>query len=135
LVLDKWCDDWQVPPEYREYWRNQISIKVTDIIGCPALTFDDNGKRALWVRPEWLNCGVIAHEQAHNAYALLTITDKANFIIDLQPLLTDPLIKRLSSLKQHYFIPGKEVEAHAEIYRFIGQSMPEDLKKYYPKLF
>jgi len=28
-----------------------------------------------------------------------------------------------------------DIEGHAEVYRYIGEKMPEQLKRYYPMLF
>jgi hypothetical protein len=132
-TLTRWMADWGVPSEWDAYWRSQIVISLKDDIPYPAGTYGQDGKRFLNVRPEWLNPGVIAHEQAHNSYALLSETDRIAFG-QLHGSLksTDPLMKLLYS-KNTYGL-SSDVEGHAEVYRYIGQQMPIELKKYYPRL-
>jgi hypothetical protein len=131
VVFDKWFNDYQVPMDEWDYWRNKIEVDVTDTLSYPAATWDTPNGRHLAVRPEYLNAGIIAHEQAHNSYALLTITDKANFAIDLEPLKKTGIVQYLFSVNSYGL--SNPVESHAEIYRYI--SVPLELRKYYPKLF
>ena len=134
VIFQKWYDDYLVPVEYRDYWRNQIEIEVTDTLPYEAATWEVNGKRHLAVRPEWLNAGVIAHEQAHNSYALLTECEKLAFA-DLHTKLkkSNEMVKYLYSINSYGL--HNDIEGHAEIYRYLGQGMPQELKQYYPKLF
>jgi hypothetical protein len=134
-VFDKWMLDYRVPPENRDHWRNAIEIEVTSALEPPAATWDNHstGKRHLAVKPEYLNPGVLAHEQAHNSYALLTAQQKREFSAAYTPLkTTDPLITYLYSINGY----GKtsDIEGHAELYRYLCEKMPAVLKKYYPKL-
>jgi hypothetical protein len=133
-VLNKWFEIYNVPEQYRGFWQDRIAVTVTVEISYPAGTWDQDGVRHLAVRPEWLNPGVIAHEQAHNSYALLTDSQKAEFSSVYNPLKdTDSFIKLLYS-KNTYGL-SNDIEGHAEVYRYLGEKMPEQLKKYYPKLF
>ena len=138
-VVEKWLTDWQVPAEYWEYWKTQITItlKYPLIVGgreVPACAYGSGGRRYLEVEPQWLNAGVIAHEQAHNSYALLTAEQRAQFEEASAPLMqTDEYIKLLFS-KNVYGL-SSVVEGHAEVYRYIGEKMPDELKQFYPKLF
>lgn len=131
VVFDKWFNDYQVPMDYWDYWRNKIEIEVTDTLNYPAATWDIPNGRHLAIKPEYLNAGILAHEQAHNSYSLLNVTDKANFAIDLEPLKNVGVIKYLFSVNSYGLT--SPVEAHAEIYRYI--SVPLELRKYYPRLF
>jgi hypothetical protein len=145
VTTNKWLLDWGVPTQYWDYWKNAIDIQVYEIYPAsvmamgisqdtPAVTWDAGGKRHLAIKPGWLNAGVIAHEQAHNSYALLTPPQKVAFSAVYTPLkATDPLIKLLY-LKNTYGLTN-DVEGHAEVYRYIGQQMPTQLKQYYPLLF
>ena len=133
-MLNKWFETYGVPEQSREFWRNQIAVTITVDIPYPAGTWDENGIRHLAVRPEWLNPGVIAHEQAHNSYALLTDSQKTEFSSIYNVLKdTDSLIKLLYSINTYGL--SNDIEGHAEVYRYLGEKMPEPLKKYYPKLF
>lgn len=133
-AMDKWLTDWKVPVEYHNHWRNAIVINVTETIPYPAQAWEQYGIRHLDVRPEWVNAGVIAHEQAHNSYALLTDRGKQEFgLVYPSLILTDPLIKLLYSINSYGLT--SYIEGHAELYRYLGQSLPDVLKEYYPKLF
>jgi hypothetical protein len=133
-VMDKWFEIYSVPEQYRGFWQDRIAATVTVEISYPAGTWDQDGIRHLAVRPEWLNPGVIAHEQAHNSYALLTGSQKTEFSSIYSHLKeTDSLIKLLYSINTYGL--SNEIEGHAEVYRYLGEKMPEQLKKYYPKLF
>jgi len=136
-VLNKWLIDWCVPTVWWESWRTQIVITLRDDISNPAWTYDgDDRKRHLEVRPEWLVPGVIAHEQAHNSYAMLT--NKEGFELAYHIVQRDYSFRLLYELKSHIMDQiddkGKHVEAHAEIYRYLGHRMPKILKRFYPLL-
>lgn len=130
-VFAVWYESYAVPAEHRDYWRHQIVITIDDTLNYPACAWGIRNKRYLSVRPEWCNAGVIAHEQAHNSYDLLSFDQIINFKNDYTPLIKSDL-KLLFS--KHPYGLTSYVEAHAEIYRYLGQAMPESLKKYYPKL-
>ena len=130
VVFRMWFVGWDVPIEHRGYWRHSIEISVDDKLSYPAATWGMDNKRYLSVRPEYLNAGVLAHEQAHNSYSMLA--DPAGFAQTYHKVKSHKLIKLLFS-KNKYGLTS-DVEAHAEIYRYLGQSMPEELKKFYPKL-
>lgn len=144
-IITKWLTDWKVPAAYWEYWRNAIVIQIYDFWppemlatglqpDTPAATWEADGKRHLASLAKWLNPGVIAHEQAHNSYALLSDAEKLAFSAVYTPLKdNDPLIKYLYSVNNYGLT--SDIEGHAEVYRYLGDEMPEVLKKYYPKLF
>jgi hypothetical protein len=134
-VINKWMHDYQVPAANYDYWRKVIEIQVTDKLAFPAATGQKccSRKRFLKVKPEYLNPGVLAHEQAHNSYALLTKQQKKEFSAAYTPLKTsDPLIAYLYTINTYGLTT--DIEGHAEIYRYLCEKMPEALKKYYPKL-
>jgi hypothetical protein len=65
---------------------------------------------------------------------LLTPAMKANFSAVYTTLKnTDPLIRLLYS--QNTYGLTNDVEGHAELYRYLGEKMPEQLKQFYPKMF
>ena len=143
-IINMWLTGWKVPEKYWDHWRNAIVIQVydswpPDMLSAyirpdtPAATWDAGGKRHLASLAKWLNPGVIAHEQAHNSYALLSGGDKSAFSKTYTPLKnTDPLIKYLYSINPYGLT--NDIEGHAEIYRYLGETMPEALKRFYPKL-
>ncbi len=132
--IDKWAEDYHVPIENRSYWKIAIIIKLDNTISYPAQTYGLDGIRHLDVRPEWLNSGILAHEQSHNSYALLTEGERSSFAEENHRLSTmDKMIQMMRKEKRYSLTD--DIEAHAEIYRYLGNQMPESLKKYYPKLF
>jgi hypothetical protein len=144
-VMTEWLRQWSVPSEYWTHWREAIVVQLYDVwpsemlatgikADTPACTWESGGKRHLASLAKWFNPGVIAHEQAHNSYALLTAKQKAEFSAAYTSLKdTDPLIKYLYSINSYGLT--SDIEGHAEVYRYIGDKMPEQLKKYYPKFF
>jgi len=133
-ALEEWEKNYNVPGIYRDYWKTKIVMTLDANLPYPAATYELDGIRHLTIRPEWVNPGVIAHEQAHNSYSLLTEEQKVEFSVIYTPIKTaDPLIAFLYS-RNSYGLTN-DIEGHAEVYRYIGEEMPEVLKKYYPKLF
>lgn len=144
-VIAKWLTDWAVPEQHWDYWKTAIDIQIYETYppsliamgitqATAALTWEAGGKRRLAVKPQWLNPGVVAHEQAHNSYALLTPSQRTMFSAVYTPLRDSaPLVKFLYS-KNPYGLTS-DIEGHAEIYRYIGAQMPAQLKPFYPRLF
>ena len=145
-VLLKWFFEWGAPPDYWEFWKSKIQINVydnwpSDILDewntikadTPAFTVEINGVRELDVLAKWLNPGVIAHEQAHTSWSLLSDSEKNEYgAISGLLMGSDPMIVLLFDTNKYGLI--SVIERHAEIYRYIGDKMPDELKKYYPKL-
>lgn len=70
------------------------------------------------MEPEWLNPGVIAHKQAHNAYASLSNKQKTDFAAIYTPLIdTDTIIVLL--YPQNKYGLTNVIEGNAEIYRYL----------------
>ena len=134
-IILEWFVQYNVPDEYRGYWLDQIHIEVDPEYQYPAGVWDcANGKRCMKIQPGYLNPGVIAHEQAHNSYALLTEGQKVAFNYKYVTLKdTDRLISYLFTINTYGLTNA--IEGHAEIYRYIAEKMPEELKQFYPKLF
>jgi len=143
-IINKWLTGWEVPNEHWTYWKSTIDLQVYAIYPAsliamglkpdtPAGTWESGGRRHLAIKPQWLNPGVIAHEQAHNSYALLTSDQKVGYSNVYSTLKnSDPTIRLLYSKNQYGLT--NDVEGHAEVYRYIGQWMPEQLKIFYPRL-
>ena len=143
-MLEQWITDWAVPQENVEHWKTAIGIEVYNewpsnklawgiTPTTPAMSWEVGGKRYLACLARWFNTGVIAHEQAHNSYSLLSEEEKKTFQDTYTPLMTsDPLVKLMR--KEHAYAGVSYVEAHAEVYRYLGQEMPVSLIPFYPKL-
>lgn len=132
-AIEKWMDDYGVPAEHRDFWKTKIAIKLDSDLRYPAAAQDYRGGRLVTIRPEFVNSGVIAHEQAHNSYALLSGRDKKAFSKEYSALKgTDPLIVKLYEVNGYGLT--NDVEGHAELYRYLNEYMPRVLKKYYPGL-
>jgi hypothetical protein len=149
-VFKTWFTRWAVPVANWDYWYQAIDIHVQDgwtleQIGMlpygyktPAYTYEADGIRHFYCLATWWTPGVVAHEQAHNSYALLTEAQKDQYEIAYQQCQNDPYIKLLHSQNTYMNAldaHSRHVEAHAEVYRFLGQQVPEELKRFYPKLF
>lgn len=135
-----------VPAENWDYWRTAIVIAIYDTwpddmlakglaADTPACTWEENGVRHLASLAKWFNPGVISHELAHGSKAFLTTQQFTDFVTAYKSLLeTDELLKYLYSVKAPTW-GDHDTEWHAEIYRYLGEQMPEELRAYYPKLF
>jgi len=144
IIIAEWLSNYDVPVEFWEYWKATIDIQVYDVypdnmiawgVSPDALAFawEQDGKRHIAIKPAFLNKGVIAHEQAHNSYALLTDEQRAEFSLVYNQIKdTDPLIKYLYSINPYGLT--SDIEGHAEIYRYLQGEIPVELLKYYPKL-
>ena len=131
--LLKWFETYNVPTEYRPFWMDKIVVELTDEIPYPAGTWEQDGVRHLAIRPEYLNPGVIAHEQAHNSYSLLTDTQKQEFSLKWNIFKdTDPLLRLIYSTNGYGLT--NPTEGHAEAYRYGWDKIPAVLKPYYPRL-
>lgn len=143
-VITKWLTDWKVPVEYWDFWRSQIQIHIydewtQDVItkfgiqpGWLAFATIEDGKPALYCKASYFNAGVVAHEMAHNTYYHLLDTDQVAFKGDYEELLhTDSQLQYFATQR----VPPNNIELHAEVYRFLGETTPAQLKHYYPKLF
>lgn len=132
-AIEQWMDDYGVPAEHREFWKTKIAIKLDPDLRYPAAAQDWRGGRLVTIRPAFVNSGVIAHEQAHNSYALLSGKEKKAFSREYGALKgTDPLIVKLYEVNGYGLT--NDVEGHAELYRYLNEYMPRVLKKYYPGL-
>ncbi len=128
-IVENWLDSWGVTD--KEFWRSQVSRELIDGLAFPALTYSEI--KLTQINPQWANPGVVAHESAHISYSFLSETEKAEFKTTLEEnLKTSPLMKLLS--EKNSYMNTNVVEAHAECYRFIGEKLPEIMKKFYPRL-
>jgi len=123
-VVSRWKREWNVPDDW------QGTIVLSEAMPYPGWTIGD----VISIRPSWANPGVIAHEVAHVVYALLTDAEKDLFVAAYaDALATDPLVKLMA--QQHSYALTSSIEGHAECYRYLGMSLPETLKRFYPGLF
>lgn len=130
-VVNKWLMDWRVPKEYWQFWVDYVDIELSVDVKVAA-SYQNGKRRRILVNPYWLNCGVISHEQGHNSLALLEFHEFKSFPDVLAyHFETNDMIKYLSKKKDL----SDPIEAHAELYRYINERLPDDLKVYYPKLF
>jgi hypothetical protein len=132
-VLSKWMIDWEVPARNCYYWDGMVEVHLDPSLNFPAGAYEYQGKRHIVAKPSWFNPGVVAHEQAHNIYALLTEGEKVAWVTEFNIAKGNKLVKYMFSL--HGYGKDNPVEGHADIYRYLGQSMPEQLKYFYPRLF
>jgi len=144
-VLEQWLAERQVPAEYHDFWKNQISIRLDDAwppemltgglkADTPAATWAEGERRVLASLCKWFNVGVIAHEQAHNSYARLNWFERLGFGLIYNIVRHfNSLIKLLYS--QNRYGLNSDVEGHAEVYRYLCEYMPGVLKRFYPRLF
>ncbi len=134
-----WREGWNVPAEFK----TDIVFTLTDsyasygIVGydwAPAITVGNN----VYYHPSYSNGGICAHEVCHPVWATLTPQQQTDFETDYNSLInTDAYMILLYDYKIKNADPnwiGNPWEKHAEIYRYLGDKMPEALKVFYPNL-
>jgi len=112
-----------------DFW-DTVEIIPSVEMHYPAWTITEVKK--IWIRPEWFNVGVLSHEIAHISHNEMNDIDMANFVIDLEKFKNNKYIKTL--YKQIPYTSTNYIEGHANLYRFICDKLPNELKKYYPHL-
>lgn len=144
VILNQWLEIWKVPAPFWDWWKTKIIIKLYDAwddemlaMGfhpdTPAGTWESGGLHYLASLAVWFNKGVAAHEESHISYSLLTPKQKDDFDLDFaESLIGDALMVLLD--KQNSYMNTSNIEGHAEVYRYLGEQMPEKLKQYYPML-
>jgi hypothetical protein len=134
-VRMEWLVKWLVPPDEWDYWKS-IPIYVTEeTYGYPAFASLGGGEAKLFINPKWANKGVLAHELSHVCYFLL-LTPYEQLEFDkafAESLVGDALVMLLD--KENDYMNTSNIEGYAEVYRYLGERMPDSLKKYYPELF
>jgi hypothetical protein len=129
-LLQQFFDTYFIPEAYWDFWKT-ATIVVDRTLPYPAGMVSET--KTLLLKPEYANPGILAHEFSHLSYAQLGENQKASFPAEYNTALqTDGLLKLLYSQKS--YMNASLIEAHAEIFRYLGNRMPEALKKYYPFL-
>ena len=128
-LLAEWAEAYDVAD--MDFWRRdcdiQVSLRFSHAACCIGQT------RQIWVRPEYANPGVLAHEACHIAWQLLTVEERGYFHATFNlARQTDEMLKLAWETKP--YMRSNVVESHADCYRYLGRRMPEVLWKYYPKL-
>lgn len=120
--------------EHRQFFQEHLQLYLDDTYPTAGVWEDPEDYYHLIMHPGWVNYGVIRHEVAHISFDLLTGDQKILFGSMLVKLkATDELIIRL--FKKYTYGLKNDIEAHAEIYRYLCEQMPEELKQFYPNLF
>jgi len=144
-VIERWFTGWSVPVAGRE-WAKSIFVDIRDSV---FVVFADNIAREVpaacyyWELPsrieieaKWLNDpGTLVHEIAHIPwFTILTPEQQAEYEVLFNRLIsTDPYMKLLDAAND--YMNTSVIEGYAEVYRYLGEQMPVELKIYYPKLF
>lgn len=137
----------KIPLEYKDYWLDWLVIRLfskwtPEILSywpnvkesTPAFTYEDNGKDYIYCLVPWYNCGIVKHELGHGAEKLLSAQEWVEFINTYDRLIkTDKMLQYLNKVQPIYNDFYHEV--YADIYRFLTEQMPPELRRFYPKLF
>jgi hypothetical protein len=137
-MMEEFLTHWNVPETYKDFWRG-IPVTVMDGYIYPASWQDADGNpltysdEKLTFDEAWDDEGVCAHECAHVSWEFLTPAQRDAFatLHDYYKNV-DPYMKLLYSINTYGLTNSNE--AHSEIFRYIGDKMPLELKKFYPRL-
>ena len=129
-LLERFFNMYLIPRGHWDFWR-QITIKFDRNLAYPAGMISET--KTLRLRPEYANPGILAHEFSHLSYYLLAEAQKRWFVEDYRAAMKmDVLLQFLDS--KNSYMNTSMIEAHAEIFRYLGNQMPVSLRAYYPKL-
>jgi hypothetical protein len=139
-MREDWMEDWEVPEEHQPFWW-EIQIRIVENYIYPAsITYLSNLTESIsdnflfTLNPFWDTKGVCAHEMAHVSKKLMTTEQWKQFeSISSALMTTNDLL--IALFQRNGYGLTSVVERHAEIYRYLGQYMPEELKQFYPKMF
>ncbi len=133
-VLNQWLADWEVPGQPDDFWHVVVTVKVDDTIPVPAWTLD----KVVSVRHDWLVPGVLAHEMAHVSWSLLSDQQRKDFNAAYIRLVTDDKLLNFVYSQKAYMKAtwgqNNNLEGHADTFRYCGNLMPQELKRFYPRL-
>ncbi len=129
-LLGRFFYEYFIPQGHWDFWR-QITIKFDRNLAYPAGMISET--KTLLIRPEYANPGILAHEFSHLSYRLLAEAQKKWFVEDYNAAMKiDVLLQFLGS--KNSYMNTSMIEAHAEIFRYLGNQMPASLRAFYPKL-
>uniref|UniRef100_A0A6M3LIW5 Uncharacterized protein n=1 Tax=viral metagenome TaxID=1070528 RepID=A0A6M3LIW5_9ZZZZ len=134
-------------PDVIDLWHEKYGVSNSDFLDSviieisekyPYAGCTEQAERRIYMRPEYANAGVLAHEVAHIIWYNLSELYKSSFrvVFDYQ-LPNNALLKLLLDKKPYAAVNhqnGNYIEVHAECYRYLGNQMPESLKEFYPYL-
>jgi len=130
-VMFDFLENYQVPDEYRAWWLNSVTLDIVEGLNAPELTVAE--LRSIQERPGHANSGVTAHAAGHIVWPFLT-PDEQNAFPGVVAALRNTYPRLDLVFTAHPYAGTSRVEAHAEIFRYLGPEMPTELRKYYPKL-
>ena len=129
-LLQTFLTKYFIPQGHWDFWK-QVTIKFDKTLAYPAGMISET--KTLLLKPEFANSGVLAHEFSHLSYSFLAEGQKNWFVEDYNAAIkTDALLQFLDS--KNSYMNTSMIEAHAEIFRYLGNQMPASLRAYYPKL-
>ncbi len=138
-IVNKWLNDWKVPTEFHPFW---LSVKITlvpglsvlyngQLVQIPAATWVE--ERRMEIDPRWANPGIFSHENCHISQTFLP--DLAAFT-EAYNVCSDPLLALVKDkmLGKDPTWANSPAEIHADVYRYLGEKVSEELRGFYPKL-
>ena len=136
-VVREFLSSYFVPAEYWSFWESiPFQLLPNDITQYPAYMKGFSGHMILrvYIQPQFFNPGVLAHEFDHVCYEnFLSPSQQAEFDSVWRSFLSEPSMNLLYANKA-FLMQQSGIEAHSEIYRFLGDQMPSGLRQYFPRL-
>jgi len=129
-VIASWMVSREVPVAYRLFWTEGVKIQLSYQYPYAAASAET---LRVWVNPVHATPGVVAHECAHISYRYLSDDDRIAWASSFDHALVHDCLLKFVSEKEPYMLHNY-IEAHAEVYRYLGPQMPKELKRFYPKL-
>ncbi len=127
-VIENWLTAWHVINP--DFWRHDVDIELS-LLFSPEGTYGQ--QRLIYIHPQWAVPGVIAHGAGHVVYEILSDEEKASFQVEFSKALETDKLLQLAYAEKPY-MQTNAIETHADTYRYLGEKVPESLRKYYPNL-
>lgn len=136
MFIDKAMEERAVPEQYHLGWLISMDITIDNSFPYPAGVWETaGGLRHMKVQSPFVNAGICSHEVlAHGAWDRLTELQKLEWESVYGIMVQSDKLMVLLDIQNSY-MNTSVVEAYAEVYRYLGQYMPEELKRFYPGLF
>lgn len=143
-VRQAWYDGWRVSLNGRGLF-NPVTLNLVEnlaivyngaLVKVPAATYAELLR--IDIDPKWANPGVLAHESQHIFYSWLTEDQRLKFaaeyfgMAETGDAMLSLVVRHMAGRDPSWVSDIREI--YADIYRYLGDKMPESLKPFFPNM-
>ena len=146
-VMAEFLAEREVPEQWYEFWLDIIQVKIHEHWphefpyyywyldnSKPGIAWEDDGIYRVEFLVGYASTGLVAHESGHISKYLLPPSEWIVFT-SLYQSMKDNNQQLINLFEYNDYGLRDETEGHAEIYRYLCEQMPNELKQFYPRLF